>query len=70
MRHSTATHLELNFDRGRLGHVIVNTTNRYAGASIRSKKAARSGNEAAASKGFSRRSWRDEKALLDRLDSL
>src|SRR5215469_16830538 len=44
-RHSTATHLleagvELNVVRGWLGHVSLNTTNRYAEISIRSKKAA------------------------------
>jgi integrase/recombinase XerD len=78
IRHSTATHLleagvELNVVRGWLGHVSLNTTNRYAEISIRSKKAALQAIEApiSASMGFPRRSpWRDDTALLDWLASL
>jgi integrase/recombinase XerD len=78
IRHSTATHLldagvELNVVRGWLGHVTLNTTNRYAEISIRSKKAALQACEApiSASVGFPRRSlWRDDTALLDWLASL
>ena len=78
MRHSTATHLltagvELNVVRGRLGHVNVNTTNRYADTSIRSEKATPQDNEAPVSpaKDLSGTSvWRDDEALLDWLDSL
>jgi integrase/recombinase XerD len=78
MRHSTATHLlkagvELNVVRGRLGHLNVNTTNRYAETSIRSKKATPQGKKAPVSavKGISGTSiWRDDETLLDWLDSL
>jgi integrase/recombinase XerD len=77
MRHSTATHLlkmgvELDVVRGRLGHLSSNTTNRYAETGARTKKAPQQGNETpvSAQKGFSGRSWRDDKALLDWLDSL
>jgi integrase/recombinase XerD len=78
MRHSTATHLleagvELNVVRGWLGHVSLNTTNRYAEISIRSKKAALQTCEApiSVSMGFPRKSaWRDDTALLDWLSSL
>jgi integrase/recombinase XerD len=77
MRHSTATHLlktgvELNIVRGRLGHVSAKTTNRYGETGVHPQKAVRQGNQAAdsTSKGSSGRSWRDDKALLDWLDSL
>jgi hypothetical protein len=78
IRHSTATHLlesgvELNVFRGWLGHVSLNTTNRYAEINIRSKKAALQACEApiSASLGFPRRPvWRDDTALLEWLTSL
>jgi site-specific recombinase XerD len=78
MRHSTATHLlkvgvELNVVSGRLGHVRLNTTNRYAGPSDRSKKVAQPSGEApvSAAKEFPGKSiWGDDKALLDWLASL
>ena len=77
MRHSTAAQLlkagvELNVVSGRLGHVSLNTTNRYAETSIRSK-VAQAGDDApvSAAKEFPGRSiWRDDKALLDWLASL
>jgi len=78
MRHSTAAHLlkagvELNVVSGRLGHVRLNTTNRYAGTSLNSKKAAPPSGEApvSAAKEMSGKSiWGDDKALLDWLASL
>jgi integrase/recombinase XerD len=78
MRRSTATHLlktgvELNVIRGQLRHVSLSPTYRDAETSIRPKKAAQQNNQAAvsASKGSSGGSiWRDDKALLDWLDSL
>jgi integrase/recombinase XerD len=78
MRHSIATYLlkagvELNVVRGQLGHVSPGTTNRYAQTSIRPKKAPRQGSQTpvAASKGSSGSSiWRDDRNLLDWLDSL
>jgi len=77
MRHSTATQLlrarvRLNVVSGRLGHVNLNTTNRYAEASIRSK-VAQPGGEApvsAATEFPGRSIWGDDKALLDWLASL
>jgi len=78
MRHSTTTHLlkagvELNSVSGRLGHVRLNTTNRYAGTSLHSKKVAQPSGETpvSAAKEFPGKSiWRDDKALLDWLASL
>jgi site-specific recombinase XerC len=78
MRHSRATHLleggvELNVVGGRLGHVGANTTKRYAGTNLGSKKVAQPSGEApvSAAKEFPGKSiWCDDKALLDWLASL
>jgi integrase/recombinase XerD len=78
MRQSLATYLlkagvELNVVRGQLGHVSRNTANHDAQTSNRPKKATQQGSEApvSASKGLSGNSiWRDDRALLDWLDSL
>jgi integrase/recombinase XerD len=78
MRHSIATYLvktgvELNVIRGQLGHVSPDTTNRYAQTSSHPKKTPQQGSQTAvaASKGCSGGSvWRDDRALLDWLDSL
>jgi integrase/recombinase XerD len=72
MRHSTATH-QLKADVARLGHVDLNTTNRYAETNIGSKKIAQPSGETpgSAAKEFPGKSiWRDDKALLDWLASL
>jgi len=78
VRHSIAAYLlktgvELSVVRGQLGHVSPNTTNRYAETSIRPRNATQQGSEApvSASKGLTAGSmWRDDRALLDWLDSL
>jgi site-specific recombinase XerD len=76
-RHSTAVHLleagvEVNVIRAWLGHVSLDTTNRYAEINIRMKEAALQVCEAPiASEGFPRKPvWRDDPSLLKWLESL
>jgi integrase/recombinase XerD len=77
-RHTTAMHLlesgvEINVIRGWLGHVSLDTTNRYAEINMRSKEAALEACQPPvnASAAFPRRAiWRDDAALLDWLTSL
>jgi integrase/recombinase XerD len=77
-RHTTAMHLleasvEINVIRGWLGHVSLDTTNRYAEINIRTKEAAllACAPPAGASAGFPRRPiWRDDASLLNWLESL
>ncbi|MBC7544690.1 MAG: tyrosine-type recombinase/integrase [Candidatus Sericytochromatia bacterium] len=77
-RHTTAVHLleagvEVNVIRGWLGHVSLDTTNRYAEINMRAKEAALSActPPTEASKGFPRRPvWRNDEVLLSWLDSL
>lgn len=77
-RHTAAVHLlesgvEVNVIRGWLGHVSLDTTNRYAELTLRAKAAALRACEpaCAASAGGRRRAvWKDDKALLDWLNSL
>jgi site-specific recombinase XerD len=77
-RHTTAVHLleagvEVNVIRGWLGHVSLDTTNRYAEINVRAKEAALRACEppAEASAGFPRTPvWRDDETLLTWLASL
>jgi len=77
-RHTTAMHLleagvEVNVIRGWLGHVSLETTNRYAEINMRAKEAALQACEppTGSSEGFPRKPvWRSDQALLDWLDSL
>lgn len=77
-RHSAAMHLlesgvEVNVIRGWLGHVSLETTNRYAEISIRAKEAALRACEPPieTSAGFpTKKVWKDDQALLDWLNSL
>lgn len=76
-RHTTAVHLleagvEVNVIRGWLGHVSLDTTNRYAEINIRMKEAALLAcAPPAASAQFPRRPvWRDDASLLNWLESL
>ena len=77
-RHTTAVHLleagvEVNVIRGWLGHVSLDTTNRYAEINMRAKEAALRACEppAEASLALPRRPvWRTDEALLDWLSSL
>ena len=76
-RHSTAVHMldagvELNVIRAWLGHVSLETTNRYAEITIRSKEAAlRHCEPPLASVKFPRKPvWRDDESLLKWLQSL
>ena len=78
VRHSTAVHLleggvELNVIRGWLGHVSLDTTNRYAEISLRTKEAALSTctPPMIATRGFARKApWLTDASLLEWLDSL
>jgi len=80
LRHTTAVHLleagvEVNVIRAWLGHVSLDTTNRYAEVNIRAKEAALRACEpplpASSSEGFPRKAvWRDDENLLRWLDSL
>jgi site-specific recombinase XerD len=76
LRHTTAVHLleagvEINVIRAWLGHVSLDTTNRYAEINIRAKEAALQTCEPPASAEFPRRAvWRDDQTLLKWLDSL
>jgi integrase/recombinase XerD len=77
LRHTTAVHLleagvEVNVIRGWLGHVSLDTTNRYAEINIRTKEAAL-GKCAppVLAGGFARKPpWRTDASLMDWLDSL
>jgi len=77
-RHTTAVHLleagvEVNVIRGWLGHVSLETTNRYAEINARAKEAALRVCEppTESSEGFPRQPvWRSDQALLDWLASL
>ncbi len=77
-RHTAAVHLlesgvEVNVIRGWLGHVSLDTTNRYAELTLRAKAEALRACEVSCgtSAGIrSRAVWRDDKALLDWLNSL
>ena len=76
-RHTTAVHLleagvEINVIRGWLGHVSLDTTNRYAEITLRMKEEAlRTCEPPISSEGFPRRPvWRDDENLLKWLDSL
>jgi len=77
-RHTTAVHMleagvELNVIRAWLGHVSLETTNRYAEIGIRAKQMALDMCEppVCSSVGFPRKPvWRDEQSLLDWLESL
>ena len=76
LRHTTAVHLleagvELNVIRGWLGHVQLETTNRYAEISRRMKEAAlRACQPPAETEIPGRAPWRNERTLLEWLDSL
>ena len=80
LRHTTAVHLleagvEVNVIRAWLGHVSLDTTNRYAEVNIRAEEAALAACEpplpASSSEGFPRKAvWRDDEDLLRWLDSL
>ncbi|MGD0231025.1 MAG: tyrosine-type recombinase/integrase [Syntrophorhabdales bacterium] len=76
-RHTTAVHLleagvEVNVIRGWLGHVSLDTTNRYAEITIRAKEEAlRTCEPPISSDTFPRKPvWRDDENLLKWLDSL
>ena len=77
-RHTTAMHLlesgvDINVIRGWLGHVSLDTTNRYAEINMRAKEAALEACEPpiTASGAFPRRPiWRDDATLLNWLTSL
>jgi len=77
-RHTTAVHLleagvEVNVIRGWLGHVSLETTNRYAEINVRAKEAALQACQppTESSEGFATRPvWRSDQALLDWLASL
>ena len=77
-RHTTAVHLlesgvEVNVIRGWLGHVSLDTTNRYAEINIRAKEEALRLCEppSETSAVFPRRPvWRDDETLLKWLESL
>jgi len=77
-RHTAAVHLlesgvEVNVIRGWLGHVSLDTTNRYAQLTLRAKAAALRACEpaCATSAGAPRHAvWKDDKALLDWLNAL
>jgi site-specific recombinase XerD len=80
LRHTTAVHLlesgvEVNVIRAWLGHVSLDTTNRYAEVNMRAKEAALRACEpppsSSSSEGFPRKAvWRDDENLLRWLDSL
>lgn len=78
IRHTTAVHLlesgvEINVIRGWLGHVNLDTTNRYAELTLRAKAQAMRACEpiSVTSAGVRNNTvWKDDKALLDWLNSL
>lgn len=77
-RHTAAVHLlesgvEVNVIRGWLGHVSLDTTNRYAELTLRAKAAALRACEpacGASAGGRSNAVWKDDKPLLDWLNAL
>jgi site-specific recombinase XerD len=77
-RHTAAVHLvesgtEVNVIRGWLGHVKLDTTNRYAEISLKSKEAALRAcdpSDAMQSESHPRAVWKDDEQLLNWLDSL
>ena len=77
-RHTAAVHLlesgvEVNVIRGWLGHVSLETTNRYAELTLRAKEAALRECEPVLndSAGFPRRSvWKDDESILNWLNAL
>ncbi|NQU45211.1 tyrosine-type recombinase/integrase [bacterium] len=77
-RHTTAVHLleagvELNVIRAWLGHVSLDTSNRYAEINIRTKEMALQACEPPvhSSEGFPRKpTWRDDQSLMSWLESL
>ncbi len=78
MRHTAAVHLlesgvEVNVIRGWLGHVSLDTTNRYAELTLRAKTEALRACEVSCGTSPARHTraiWKDDKALLDWLNSL
>lgn len=74
IRHTTATHLlqsgvDINTIRAWLGHVSINTTNIYAEVNMEMKAKALSNCEI--EKKYKVKShWKDDKKLMDFLDSL
>ena len=75
-RHTAAVHLleagvEVNVIRGWLGHVSLDTTNRYAEITVRMKEAAMKLCEPPTTEQAPRKpAWRDDAALLTWLASL
>ena len=77
-RHTAAVHLlesgvEVNVIRGWLGHVSLDTTNRYAELTLRAKAEALRAcevNSGISAASRARTAWRDDKALLEWLNSL
>src|SRR5881296_354459 len=77
-RRTTAVHLleagvEVNVIRGWLGHVSLNTTNRYAELTLRAKAAALRACEPAcaiSAGGRNNAVWKHDRALLDWLNAL
>ncbi|MDR5798046.1 tyrosine-type recombinase/integrase [Caballeronia sp. LZ008] len=77
-RHTAAVHLlesgvEINVIRGWLGHVSVDTTNRYAELTLKAKAqalAACSVNSGISTESRARTAWKDDKTLLEWLNSL
>lgn len=76
LRHTTAVHLleagvEVNVIRGWLGHVSLETTNRYAEINMRTKEAALRACDAPITGALPRKApWRNDADLLAWLDSL
>ena len=77
-RHTAAVHLlesgvEVNVIRGWLGHVSLDTTNRYAQLTLRAKAEALRACEVSCGTSAGRRpraAWKDDRTLLDWLNSL
>ena len=75
-RHTSAVHLlesgvEVNVIRGWLGHVSLDTTNRYAEINIRAKEEALKACDPPLSAEFPRKAvWKDDESLLNWLNSL
>lgn len=74
IRHTTATHLlqsgvDINTIRAWLGHVSINTTNIYAEVNMEMKAKALSNCEIDR-KHKVKNHWKDDKKLMDFLDSL
>ena len=74
IRHTTATHLlragvDINTIRAWLGHVSINTTNIYAEVDLEMKAKALARCEVVGKK-KNNKHWRDDKTLMNFLDSL